>query len=84
MWPSKPIHQTENESKSSTVQQITSDLELKMDQLLDLQERLEEDIKLQEEIQQSALMRIADNQAEIEKSIKTRQALNAIVHELQG
>ena len=67
-----------------TVRQITADIEEKLSDLFDLEERLNDDIETQQEIIKSAQARIADNTVELERSVKTRTALNVIFKEMNG
>ncbi|MDO7502920.1 hypothetical protein Q5X59_02560 [Acinetobacter baumannii] len=70
--------------KPKTVRHITADLEHKLSELFDLEERLLEDNDVQNELIRSATTRIEDNNVEIARAIKTRKALTEIFNEMNG
>lgn len=67
-----------------TVRQITAPLEHKLKELFDFEDSLHEDNAVQSELIRSASTRIADNNVEIARAIKAREALTEIFHEMNS
>ncbi|WP_354734573.1 hypothetical protein [Acinetobacter nosocomialis] len=71
-------------TQPKTVRQITAPLEQKLKELFDFEDSLHEDNAVQSELIRSASTRIADNNAEIARAIKAREALTEIFNEMNG